>query len=110
KGCLFLVPSGLQSARGHCRGQLRHPSAPNSGTKQHRTCRDVLITPPLLVTICSCCSKRFPTGTASRPPSASCAIRLDGTCGAPAATRILSNGACSASPTLPSPQTTCALE
>ena len=59
----------------------------------------MMISSPALRASCNCCSDRVPTGRIILPPSASCSIKTSGMRGAAAATRILSKGACSGSPT-----------
>ncbi len=48
-----------------------HPCSPTSGTKRQSSCLVTEIWSPSLRTTCTCCSERLPTGTTSRPPSAS---------------------------------------
>src|SRR5512133_1120202 len=82
------------------------PSSPTSGTKRHGT--DLITAGPSgLHTITS---SRWipcrPTGTTSRPRSASWSYRVCGRRGAAAATAIASNGARSGRPRVPSPTCT----
>src|SRR5271154_3052942 len=93
--------------RAHAFPASFQPCSPCSGTNLHPSKRLISYSLPRLIAITSSCCASLPTGTIMRPPSFNCSSSGVGIAGAPAATRIASNGANSANPSDPSPPQTC---
>ena len=99
--------SSALSRTGPAETHSEKPSSPTSGTNRHGTERTTAGPSGLRTTTWSSCPRRPPTGTTSRPRGSSCSYSVGGRRGAAAATAIAAYGACSGSPSVPSP--TCTL-